>query len=158
MQREPEPSSKGSTWALAILLGLAIATLQEDFAGFVVGALLGVLLAQVLHLRGRTRALSQQLQSLQKAREAAPVERTVAPAPAQPEAATDIAKPAAPIAPAPTSAAIEPAAVGTQAATRAAPPSPRPAPPPRPTAPVEPTALDKLFQRGIDWLKGGNPL
>ena len=53
MRVEQEPSSKGSTWALGILLGIVFAAIQEDVSGFFIGATLGVLLAQVLHLRGR---------------------------------------------------------------------------------------------------------
>lgn len=65
MQTDKEPSSKGMTWALALLLAVVIGGLQESLAGWVIGALLGVLLAQVLHLRSRTKALTEQLETLQ---------------------------------------------------------------------------------------------
>jgi len=67
MQTDKEPSSKGMTWALALVLAMVVGSLQESLAGGVVGALLGALLAQVLHLRSRTKALADQLNALQSA-------------------------------------------------------------------------------------------
>ena len=66
MQTEKRPSSQGATWGLAILLGAVVASIQQSVGGFVVGAAIGVLLAQVLHLRTRTATLDQQLQELKQ--------------------------------------------------------------------------------------------
>lgn len=161
---EREPSSKGSTWALAIILGLVIASLQENFAGFIVGALMGALLAQVLHLRGRVRALSEQLTALKRSREAAPDtaaarEHAADAAGAIPSAVQHGTHPSprsdfepAPATPAVAASAAEPPIVE---------PVPRPAP--KPAIAVrqeraEPSVLEALFHRFVDWIKAGNPL
>src|SRR5882757_11480972 len=70
MQTDKEPSSSGMTWVLALMFALVIGGIHEAIGGYAVGALLGVLLAQVLHLRTRTRALSQQLKTLNAVLEA----------------------------------------------------------------------------------------
>ena len=54
MQTEKRASSQGATWGLAILLGVVGASIQQSVAGFVIGALLGALFAQILYLRTRT--------------------------------------------------------------------------------------------------------
>src|SRR5688500_6900428 len=66
MQTEKPASSQGATWGLAILFGVVGASLQQSVAGFVIGAALGVLFAQVLHLRSRAETLDQQLRELRQ--------------------------------------------------------------------------------------------
>ena len=61
MQADKQPSSKGMSFVLAFVFGIVIGGIQEDFAGFVIGAMLGVLLAQVLHLRTIAKLQAQQL-------------------------------------------------------------------------------------------------
>jgi uncharacterized membrane protein len=159
---ERESSSKGLTWALAITLGLVIASLQESFAGFVIGAVLGALLAQVLHLRGRVRSLSDQVLALKRSRDAAPdsasarehgVSEAVATPPANlpatdplpsPQADVDFATPAS----------------STPAEFRAVEPAPTQSPEPTfaHRQPAAPSAIEVLFRRFVEWLKAGNPL
>ncbi len=64
MQPEKQTSSKGSTIGLALLFGVVGASLTSDLENFWFGAVLGALLAQVFHLRGRVQSLDEQLQSL----------------------------------------------------------------------------------------------
>ncbi len=78
MQPEKQASSKGSTIGLALLFGVVGASLSSDVEGFLFGAMFGALLAQVLHLRGRTRSLEDQLQALQRAPKAAAPEQPAA--------------------------------------------------------------------------------
>lgn len=151
---DKQPSSKGMTIGLALLFGVVLAGLRESFDGFVIGAVLGALFAQVLSLRQRTQALHDQLRRLQN------IERT--------EAAR-----AAAMAPEPALRAT--AATAAPAARRehipqpipAASPAPKPAsvagaevaartPPPR--RPVESSPFERAVEAGIAWLKRGNPL
>ena len=164
MQTDKQPSSTGWTWMLAIVLGIVVAGLQDGFGGFVVGALLGVSLAQVLHLRTQLKRQSErieELQFLQETRSEPPAEQPAAsppprpapapaPRPAQPRQApifdktTDI--------PAPVAATPAPPIAAT-AATPVAQPAPSPLPR-RPAPPPVDTWTDKF----IRWFKGGNPL
>ena len=66
MQTEKRPSSQGATWGLAILLGIVGVSFQQSVGGFVIGAALGVLLAQIFYLRSRTETLDRQLQELKQ--------------------------------------------------------------------------------------------
>src|SRR4029453_1172293 len=96
MKTEKRASSQGATWGLAILFGVVGASIQQSVGGFVIGAVVGALCAQILFLRTRTEALEKQLQELRQklaGLKAAPEER------AQP---TPKAAPAAAPAPAPT--------------------------------------------------------
>lgn len=61
MNLDKEPSSKGLSWVLSIAGAVVTASIQEDLSGLLVGAALGFLLAQVLHLRGWVRELHRQL-------------------------------------------------------------------------------------------------
>jgi uncharacterized membrane protein len=148
MQTEKRASSQGATWGLAILLGVVGASIQQSVAGFVIGALLGALFAQILYLRTRTETLDQQLQDLKQrlaSLKAAPEERAV-PAPT----------------PAPTAAAAPAPAPKPVMAASAAPSTTQDPQPPRavtrPAAPREPSAIDRAVAGFMAWLKRGNPL
>ncbi|MET0986525.1 MAG: DUF2339 domain-containing protein [Steroidobacteraceae bacterium] len=153
MAEREEPSSKGLTIGLAIggaIVGGSIA----QFSGVCFGAVLGSLLAQILHLRGRTRALSEQLRALEgrvvRARVETPSEPVATQPPPQPEVAS-----APVVAPAPVAEpAYEPPPTSAAAASSAA-----PAPvTPRIVVKTTPTFVDTLVERAVAWAKGGNPL
>ncbi len=159
MQKEKPASSQGATWGLAILFGVVGAAIQEGVFGFFVGAVLGGLLAQILHLRGRTEALERQLQELRQRLagvKAAPEDQAPA-TPAATPGAAPVPRPAMPAsaAPAQTAQATRPT---PQPAARAAVPPSQPAAPARPVPPREPSAVDRAVAGFIAWLKGGNPL
>ena len=59
MQVDKVTSSKGATWALALAGGVLGGSIESSPFGFVVGALLGVLLAQVLHFRSRAETTAR---------------------------------------------------------------------------------------------------
>jgi uncharacterized membrane protein len=150
MQTEKRPSSQGATWGLAILFGIVGAAIQQNVGGFFIGAAIGGLIAQILHLRSRSDALDRQLHELKQRladfRAAAPEER------ATPEPAAA----APPPAPTPTPAPVPKPAVAAAAtvASRLEQPLPTRAPPP----PREPSATDRALAGFIAWLKRGNPL
>ena len=140
MQTEKRASSQGATWGLAILFGVVGVSVQQSFAGFFIGAALGGLIAQILHLRTRTDTLDRQLQELKQRIAVTPA---AAPAPAP--------EPAPASAPAPTPAAPQPA-------VRVATPAPQPTAPARPAPPPTPSGVDRAIAGFIAWLKRGNPL
>lgn len=152
MQADKEPSSKAMTWAFAILGGIVVAAIDESLTGFVVGIALGVLVAQMLFLRGRTRDLQHQIAQLraERARSEPGEERERAPTPApQPAPARAQAPPLTP-APAPRSELARDAAeILTQLAS-----APRPAR----AAKREPDWIERGIAYAIAWLKRGNPL
>jgi uncharacterized membrane protein len=154
MQTEKRPSSQGATWGLAILLGIVGVSIQQSAGGFVFGAALGVLLAQILHLRSRTTALDEELRELRRrlaTQSAAPDVRATAPSatrqpqpqPAPPPVAT--ASESAPLSPTPRPARTEALLSQPMSAAPSASPGP-------------PSAFDRAFAAFITWLKGGNPL
>jgi len=148
MQAQKDSFSLGSTWGFALLFGLVLAGMRESFEGFVVGALLGALFAQVLQLRAHARKLEKQIELLKETRAAVP-----------PTAAT-----AEPTVAVPEPVVVVPAEVSTSAAAEVSdaiepPPAPAtPRPQPIPRKPPPPTWVDNLISSGIDWLKGGNPV
>src|SRR5262245_10811986 len=86
MQTEKRASSKGATFGLAILFGVVGASIQQSVGGFVAGAVIGALAAQILFLRRRTEALEEELRELAQRLKSAPEQRaeptpTAAPAP-----------------------------------------------------------------------------
>src|SRR5687768_12898278 len=104
MQTEKRPSSQGATWGLAILFGVIGASLQQNVPGFFIGAAIGALLAQVLHLRTRTEAFDQQLRELKQRLagfKAGPEEPAKAPPPPVAPAVDPAVTPTAAPAPAP---------------------------------------------------------
>jgi uncharacterized membrane protein len=154
MQTEKRASSQGATWGLAILFGVVGASIQQSVGGFVIGAVVGALCAQILFLRTRTEALEKQLHELKQrfaGLKAAPEERaeqkpTVVPA-AAPAAAPSLAPQPAMTASAPPAApAPRPLAARVD----------QPLPPPPPAPPREPTAIDSAIDGFMTWLKGGN--
>ncbi|HET9444649.1 MAG TPA: DUF2339 domain-containing protein, partial [Steroidobacteraceae bacterium] len=157
MQTEKRPSSQGATWGLAILFGVVVAAIQENVGGFVIGAAIGGLIAQILHLRSRTEALDQQLHDLKQRivtlRAAAPEERAPpAPTPTITPTAASSPTPAVTSTPAP---APKPAvAAAATIASRIDQPLPGRAPP----TPREPSAADRAIAGFMAWLKRGNPL
>ncbi|HKR33325.1 MAG TPA: DUF2339 domain-containing protein [Steroidobacteraceae bacterium] len=150
MQKEKRPSSQGATWGLAILLSIVGVSIHQSVGAFLIGAALGVLLAQVLHLRSRTAALDEQLQELKQrlaAFKAAPdvsaTQPSATPQPApQPAAAAPASAPPAPA----------PRPVNTETLLS------QPLPAARPLVPSPPTAADRAVAWFIAWLKRGNPL
>ncbi|HKU14554.1 MAG TPA: DUF2339 domain-containing protein [Steroidobacteraceae bacterium] len=148
MQTEKRPSSQGATWGLAILFGAIGASLESSVGGFVFGAAIGVLLAQVLHLRSRSEALDKELQDLRR--------RVAEPAPAPPP--QPMAQPAArPVAqPVAQQPAVRAAPLPSASPTQARPPEPPP--PAAAPIPLEPSAVDRAFAGFLAWLKRGNPL
>ncbi len=150
MKTEKRPSSQGATWGLAILFGVVVAAIQESVGGFFIGAAIGGLIAQILHLRSRTEALDQQLQELRQrlaSFKAAAAEEGTPPAPT---AAPLAPKPAA----APASMPKPTMAAATSIATRIEQPLPARAPP----TPREPSGIDRAVAGFMAWLKMGNPL
>jgi len=150
METEKRPSSQGATWGLAILLGIVGVSIQQSVGGFVIGAMLGALLAQIIHLRSRTEALDRELQELKQRQR-----------PATPEAAPTRA--ATPVPPTPTPQSDLPTATAPPVTS----PVPRidtllsqpmPEAPSEPLPPPEPTAFDRGVDAFMAWLKRGNPL
>src|SRR5262245_30002402 len=129
MQTEKRASSKGATFGLAILFGVVGVSLEQGVAGFVVGAAIGALFAQILYLRSRAESLEAQLRAL--------AER-LADRGAPDEAQTKPSVPLTPVrqqpAPAPAPAAAAKPAVSVE--TVISRPMPRPAEPPRPREPT----------------------
>ena len=151
MQTEKRPSSQGATWGLAILFGIVGAAIQQNVGGFFIGAAIGGLIAQILHLRSRSDALDRQLNELKQRladfRAAAPEERAT-PAPV----ATPVPRPAVTPTPAP---APKPAmAAATTVASRIE----QPLPPRVPPTPRTPSSADRAIAGFVVWLKRGNPL
>jgi uncharacterized membrane protein len=149
MPTEKRASSQGATWGLAILFGIVGASLEQSVAGFVAGALAGVLFAQILHLRSRTDALDAQLDELKQRLaglgEAPPdAAQTKPPVTLQPIRPQPAPQPAAPPPPKP---AISVETVISQ-----------PLPPQPEAAPREPSPVDRAVAAFMVWLKGGNPL
>jgi uncharacterized membrane protein len=180
MQPEKQGSSKGSTIGLGLLFGVVGASMSSDLEGFVVGALFGVLVAQIFHLRGRTQSLEQQLQALRqslkpRASDLAEPETSTTP-PAQPRAAEHVLAERLPTAP-PARAidAVSPSATDTAAVAdelartkqaahaerarrQAAADAELTRARTRPAAPTTPSALDQAMGQFFAWLKRGNPL
>jgi len=154
MQPEKQASSKALTIGLALLFGVAGTSITSDVENFWLGALLGALLAQIFHLRGRVQSLDEQLQSLRRTveiREPQPAAETTPPA-----AKTEVTPALAPspiVATAQTPAAVSPSIAQPTAPTTAPPASPR-----RPAPPPEPSGIERLMGELIAWLKRGNPL
>jgi uncharacterized membrane protein len=63
---EKESSSKGLTIGLSLLFGFAMASVRNDIEGFFIGAILGGLFAQIVFLRKRMRALTDELNALRR--------------------------------------------------------------------------------------------
>ena len=143
MQTEKRSSSQGATWGLAILFGVVGVSIQQNVGGFFVGAALGGLLAQVLHLRSRTEALNQQLRALTQ---------RLADFKAAPEASatTPSATPEPTPLPAPRPAPASPTAPRPVARTETLLSQPLPAPQPAP--PSTPTPVDRAIAGFIAWL------
>lgn len=150
MQTEKRPSSQGATWGLAILFGVVGAAIQQNVGGFFIGAAIGGLIAQILHLRSRSDALDRQLNELKQRladfKAAAPEER----APPAPAGAA-----APPPAPTPSPAPTPKPAVAAAATVATKIQQPLPA---KPLPPRTPSAADRAIAVFIAWLKRGNPL
>lgn len=161
MQPEKQTSSKGMTIGLALLFGVAGASMTSDLENFWLGALLGALLAQIFHLRGRVQSLDEQLRSLRTSIELpAPKPRTTPSAESpKPEVAPAPAVVAAQ-APAQQVTSAVPPSVTQPTASTAIPRQPAAPPPPprRPAPPPEPSGIERLIGEFISWLKRGNPL
>jgi len=123
MQPEKQTSSKGLTIGLALLFGVAGASMTSDLENFWLGALLGALLAQVLHLRGRVNSLHEQLQSLRmivefpEPKKRPPPSQATAETTASPEPKPEVAPTAAP------SPAVAAAQAPAEQVTSAVPPN-----------------------------------
>lgn len=155
MQAEQQPSSKGSTWGLALVFAILGASVQSNAGGFLIGAMLGALLAQVLHLRNRTQSLDQQLRALKRSFEERPTAAAEAPEQEEPAPAATVAAPQPQVMEPAPAAEVPPRVERTPA--RPAPAAPW-TPPARPATPAEPSAAERLIGELIAWLKRGNPL
>lgn len=157
MQAEKEPSSTGMTLGLAVLFGVMGASIQSDVGGFTVGAMIGALLAQIFHLRGRMSSLAKQLRELKSSI-------------AADERPASAGEPRKAVPPSRVDEIATPAAVSTPSVSQTQPPPPRPTPaerqppvptPPRrpiPPRPIEPSPAERAVAGFIAWLKRGNPL
>jgi uncharacterized membrane protein len=144
MQTEKRASSKGATIGLAILFGVVGVSVQQSVAGFLVGAVLGALFAQILHLRSRSDALDAQLRDLNQR-----LAGVKAPEPEEAQTRPSVTLEPVP-APRPATAAPKPASIETVIS--------RPLPAPEPAPPREPTPVDRALAAFMAWLKRGNPL
>jgi uncharacterized membrane protein len=153
MQTEKRASSQGATWGLGVLFGVVGASIQQSVGGFVIGAVVGALCAQILFLRTRTESLEKQIRELAQrlaGLKAAPEERA---------APTPKAAPAAATAPAPTP---QPAMASSAPPAQAPAPRPvaaildQPLPPLAKAPPHEPSAFDSAIDGFMAWFKGGN--
>lgn len=168
MQNDTEPSSTGITLVLGIVGAVLMGAIQSDAASFLTGAVLGALLAQILHLRAVFGTLDEKLQTLQRTLESkiramqSPVERAPPPAPPAP-----VAQPAA-------------ASTNTPQSRPTVTPTPTPQPTPQPQMqrpaaqamasnatrapriivqqPSTPSPLEEALEACVNWFKGGNPL
>ncbi|HSW14628.1 MAG TPA: DUF2339 domain-containing protein [Solimonas sp.] len=156
-QDTPRPSS-ALTWILTVVGAAMGAALLHFEAGFLVGAAFGFLFARLSAASQRIDALQLRLAWLEQLLES----RTTA---ARPVAATPPPRPAAvetPVAP------VAPVVAEAPAPVR---PVSVPPPPPAPAAaePIDwaattqviepkPSLLQPWIDRGMDWLRGGNPL
>ncbi len=163
MQTEKRASSQGATWGLAILFGVVGAAIQQSVGAFFIGAAIGALIAQILHLRSRTETLDHQIQELKQrlaGSKPAP-DATAAPddsTPTRPIAPTSgsapaTQRPASAPPPAPAQARQIPQPVARTAADQSTPSQPA-----RPAPPRTPSAVDQAVAGFIAWLKRGNPL
>lgn len=154
MQSDKEPSSTGITWVLGIVGSILLGGIQSDAAGFLIGAVLGVLLAQVLHLRSLVSTLNDALRAHQQDIE---LKARAATRPVESEAAVQTPSPPPP----PPPVAETPVSV-------AAPSPPPVAPAPLPSSPrpsawaprveQQPSPLETSVDAFVRWFKGGNPL
>src|SRR4051812_17499264 len=142
------PSSKPMSIILALVIGAVGGSLDQSIFGFCSGAVLGFLLAQVFSLRERVRLLDRQFQLLKAARD----HRVLAPQlePEQPLAAVYADQIAVPAViessiPAPNGETIE------NRLSREGPEAPA-------FAHSEPTPMDRVIEKALAWIKGGNPL
>lgn len=156
MQPEKQASSKGSTLGLALLFGVGGASLTTSFNGFVIGALIGALLAQVFHLRSRTHSLEEQLRAIRQSLQAGP-QATKAPTPEPSVTRTEeaIAREQAAAEQALAEQARRQAAAREAAAERIRTVTTQT---PQPAVPAAPSAFDQAIASAMAWLKGGNPL
>jgi uncharacterized membrane protein len=148
-----QPSSKGLSWGLGILGGIVLSSLDQSFAGFVVGVALGVLGAQTLFLRRRAIELYEELVAL---RRAARDETPAASQPLPPRAETTPPPQPTP-APIPAPVVSEPISEPIGTSIRDEPVIPR-APVTSRVARREPEWTDRLISGALAWLKRGNPL
>jgi len=135
MQHSAQRPSSVLSWVLTIGGAILGAGLLHFDAGFLVGGAFGFLFARLLALGQRIDALQQRLQQLESGESVAAV---AAPAAA---AAPPVVAPAAVTTPEPP--ALEAAWV---------------APPPLPSSPAQEPWLQPWIDRGLAWLRGGNPL
>ena len=161
---DKQPSSKGLTLGLSLLFAFAMASLRESFEGFVLGAILGALFAQILFLRRQTQALNDELRKIRDAGlgpgdsavGAGASHRTSEQPMEQATRASDRLEPgAAPLTPASSPRAASPGAPDPESRV----PSPEIrewTPPPRRRP--EPSPVDRAIAAGLAWLKRGNPL
>ncbi len=151
MQTEKRPSSQGATWGLAILFGIVGASIQQNVGGFFIGAAIGGLIAQVLHLRSRSDALDKQLHELKQRLASF---KAAAPEELAPPAPVVTAAPSAAPTPTPAPAPKPAVAAAATVASRLEQPLPARAP----STPREPSGVDRAIAGFIAWLKRGNPL
>jgi uncharacterized membrane protein len=168
MQNDTEPSSTGITWVLGIVGAVLMGAIQSDAAGFLIGAVLGVLLAQILHLRALFGTLDDKLQALQRSLELkirsmqhpvdiSPTAEPPAKGAESPVVPTNAPPPRPAVAAAPTpqpQAQPQSQRPAAQAMASSATPAPRIIV----QQPSTPSPLDEWLEAFVRWFKGGNPL
>lgn len=149
------------TVLLSGLLALVFAGLFDDYgrvvAGMATGATLGYLLIHLVRLRRRAAELDSRLEALESSAIERPrVEARTSIVPPETVAPSEPISPrAAPQATAPSPRVVS--AIPARAATAAVPPAPR-QDPPLVMTPVEPSFVERGIERGLAWLRAGNPL
>lgn len=139
---DAQPSSRGLTIGLSLLFAFAAASVHENVYAFVEGGVLGALIAQILHLRKLTGALTDELRNQRLLRDWGAGSRV---------------SPATPDETASTRAAPPPLDPGAAPANQ---PRPFHGPPPGPQPAVapEPSVFDRAAAAAWAWFKRGNPL
>ena len=157
------------TLGLSLLFAIGTASLSESVEGFLLGALLGALFAQILFLRKRTQTLSEQLRALRMQRletrdsrlgEEGSAEASRAASPGTTTERRTAAPPPSEVSPSPESRVPSPEPpLSTSAAADAGAhiaDEREWMPPPR--TPREPSAFDRAIAQIIARLKRANPL
>jgi uncharacterized membrane protein len=144
-------SSKGASWALALVGAVLGGSIQSSPFGVVVGVLIGILFAQVLYFRNRMSALESDLRSLAaRTSSAQPGQAPVEPEEPEEEEFSTAWQPEPEPVPEPPRAAdilerpMQPS-VAMPAEARADVPRP-------------PSAIDRAIAEFSAWIRGGNPL
>ena len=150
MQTDKDRSSAGLSWAFAFIFAVVFGGLDKSLTGFVTGAALGVLLAQVVHLRAVIERLTVRIARMEGGERVTEKPAAQSPAPTM--------RPAPPQAPIVDRPAELPAAGAAVPSTQTQPASAWTPPPRKPRPPAQPSLVDTWISDFMRWFKGGNPL